>query len=166
MTESRKFQDFIFPPMGRLYILRVAAVALCAWLFFSYVLVPIQIRGGSMEPAYSSGGWNFIWRLSYLFSDPERGDVVGVRFAGGKVMLLKRVVALEGEEVEFRKGSLFINGLEIDEAYLKYRGNWQLPPRRVKRGNVYVIGDNRGVPMRNHTFGQTPIKRILGAPLF
>ncbi len=152
--------------MGRLYILRVAVVALCAWLFFSYVLVPIQIQGGSMEPAYRNGGWNFIWRLSYLFSDPERGDVVAVRFAGGKVMLLKRVIALEGEEVEFRKGTLFLNGLEIDEPYLKYRGNWELPSRRVKKGNIYVIGDNRGVPMRNHTFGQTPIKRILGRPLF
>ena len=119
-----------------------------------------------MEPAYRNGGWNFIWRLSYLFSDPERGDVVGVRFAGKKVMLLKRVVALEGEEVEFRKGRLFLNGKEIDEPYLKYRGNWELPPRGVKKGNVYVIGDNRGVPMKNHTFGQTPIKRILGTPLF
>ena len=81
-------------------------------------------------------------------------------------MLLKRVVALEGEEVEFRKGRLFLNGKEIDEPYLKYRGNWELPPRRVEKGNVYVIGDNRGVPMKNHTFGQTPINRILGMPLF
>lgn len=152
--------------MGRPYMVRVAVVALCAWLFFSYVLVPIQIQGGSMEPAYRNGGWNFIWRLSYIFSNPEKGDVVGVRFAGKRVMLLKRIVALEGDEVAFSKGSLLINGKESDEPYLKYRGNWELPKRIVKKGNVYVIGDNRGVPMRNHTFGQTPIKRILGTPLF
>ena len=119
-----------------------------------------------MEPAYKNGGLNFIWRFSYIFSGPERGDVVGVRFAGKRVMLLKRIVAHEGEEVAFRKGSLLINGKEADEPYLKYRGNWKLPPRRVKKGNVYVVGDNRGVPMRNHTFGQTPKKRILGTPLF
>ncbi len=81
-------------------------------------------------------------------------------------MLLKRVVALEGETVEFRKGALFVDGEEIDEPYVQRRGGWYLPPRQVKRGNVYVVGDNRGVPMKEHTFGQTSADRIVGAPLF
>ena len=152
--------------MTRSYLLRVTLVALTAWFFFSYLCIPIRIQGGSMEPAYRDGGWNFIWGPAYLFSAPERGDVVAVRFAGKKVMLLKRVVAVEGETVEFSEGILLINGNKTYEPYVHYGGNWILPLRTVEKGNVYVVGDNRSVPMKHHTFGQTSMKRIIGAPLF
>lgn len=89
-----------------------------------------------------------------------------VRFAGNKVMLLKRLVALEGEGVEFRDGRLFVDGREIDEPYVRYPCNWNLPPRRVKRDCVYVVGDNRSSPMENHVFGQASIRRVIGGPLW
>jgi signal peptidase I len=92
--------------------------------------------------------------------------VVAVRFAGNRVMLLKRVVALEGEEVEFRDGKLFINGDELHEPYVRHPCHWNLPPRRVEKGSVYVIGDNRSMPIENHYFGQTSVKRIIGVPLW
>ena len=53
-----------------------------------------------MEPTYMNGEYNFCYRLRYIFSQPERHDVVIIRLAGEKIMLLKRVVALEGEIVE------------------------------------------------------------------
>ena len=81
-------------------------------------------------------------------------------------MLLKRVVGLEGDTVEFRSGELFINQEKLSEPYVTYSCNWTLPPRKVKKGYLYVVGDNRNVPIHTHDFGQTPIKRILGAPLW
>ncbi len=119
-----------------------------------------------MEPTYHNGGINFCWRLRYLFSGPNRHDVVVVRFAGSKVMLLKRVVALEGERVEFRDGKLLVNGKAIDEPYVRYPCNWNLSPRQVEKGHVYVIGDNRSTPIENHYFGQASVKRVVGAPLW
>ena len=119
-----------------------------------------------MEPTYLNGGFNFCWRLQYIFSEPKRHDVVAVRFAGNRVMLLKRVVALEGESVAFRHGKLFVEGKEIDEPYVRYPCDWNLPPRQVKKDFVYVVGDNRNVPIQNHVFGQTPIDRIKGVPLW
>ncbi len=106
-----------------------------------------------MEPNYGNGGFNFCWRLSTLFSKPERFDVVAVRLAGSRVMLLKRVVALEGERIEFRDGRLLIDGKEMDEPHVRYRFHWNLPPRQVEKGNVYVVGDNRNMPMETHHFG-------------
>lgn len=75
---------------------------------------------------------------------------------------MKRIVALEGETVEFRNGQLLIDGIEIDEPYVKNHASWQLPPRRVKPGHVYVVGDNRGTPMSRHRFGEVSAKRIVG----
>lgn len=89
-----------------------------------------------------------------------------VRLAGSKVMLLKRVVALEGERVEFRHGKLFVDEKEIDEPYVHYPCNWNLSSRQVEKDSVYVVGDNRKMPIENHLFGQASVKRIVGVPLW
>lgn len=119
-----------------------------------------------MEPTYQDGQFNFCWRLRYAFSQPKRGDVVVVRLAGRKIMLLKRVVALEGEEVEFCDGQLFVNGRQVEEPHVRYPCGWNLQPRRVEPGHVYLIGDNRSMPIEQHQFGQTPLNRIVGSPLW
>ena len=119
-----------------------------------------------MEPTYPNGGVNFCWRLRYHFSEPKRHDVVALRFAGSKIMLLKRVVAREGEQVEIRDGRLFVDNKEIDEPYVRYPCHWNLPSRRVDKDCVYIIGDNRGMPMENHHFGQASKLRIMGGPLW
>ena len=119
-----------------------------------------------MEPTYHNGGFNFCWKLRYLYSRPERHDVVAVRLAGNRVMLLKRVVALEGEMLEFRDGKLFVNGSRINEPYVQLPSDWNLPPRVVERGSVYVVGDNRSMDIESHYLGQTSIQRIIGGPLW
>jgi hypothetical protein len=41
-----------------------------------------------------------------------------------------------------------------------------LPSRQVEKGNVFVVGDNRGIEIENHYLGQTPRARIMGGPLW
>jgi signal peptidase I len=161
-----KVRKFLFPSLTLKALIRIVAVAVLAYVLFGHLLIPIRIKGSSMEPAYRSGQINFCWTLKYLFSRPSRHDVVLVRYAGKKVMLLKRVVALEGESVAFRAGKLIVGEKETEEPYVRYPCNWNLPPRQVKKGHVYVVGDNRNMPMENHTFGQTPKERIIGVPLW
>jgi hypothetical protein len=36
----------------------------------------------------------------------------------------------------------------------------------VDQGSVYVVGDNRSMPVEDHYFGQASIKRIVGVPLW
>ena len=166
MTSNNRIRQFLFPSLTLRFLIRVCFVAISAYLFFGYVLIPIRIQGTSMEPTYRNGGMNFCWKLRYLFSKPERHDVVAVRFAGNRVMLLKRVVALEGEHIEFRDGRLFVDGKNLPEPYVVHPCNWNLPPRRVEKGCVYVVGDNRNMPIEHHYFGQTSAKRIIGVPLW
>ena len=166
MAVIKKVHQFFFPSLTPKFLTRVLVVALLAYLFFGHICTPLLIKGYSMEPAYQNGSVNFCWRWHYLFSKPQRHEVVAVRFAGTKVMLLKRVIALEGERVEFRHGKLFVDEKEIDEPYLRYPCNWNLPPRQVEKDCVYVVGDNRNMPIENHLFGQASMKRIVGVPLW
>lgn len=161
-----KLRQFLFPKFTPAFIIRLIFVAACAYAFFGFVCTPFVIRGRSMEPTYHDGGFDFVWKPRYIFSEPKRGDVVAVRLAGDKVMLLKRVVALEGDVVEFRDGVLFVDDQPISEPYVQGPCNWNLPPRRVELGRLYLVGDNRSMPMENHDFGQTSKHRIVGAPLW
>jgi len=163
---NQKLKNFLLPPLTRHYVYRIVSVAVGVYLFFKFVCLPFTIQGQSMEPTYKDGGFNFCFKQRYLFTEPERGDVVMIRLAGEKVMLLKRIIALEGDTLAFEDGTLYLNGEQVDEEYVRYPSAWNLAPRSVKKGYVYVVGDNRSVPVDSHHFGQTPLKRIVGGPLW
>lgn len=144
---------------------RLLGVGLTAYLLFGYLLIPLHIQGSSMEPTYQDGSFGFCWRLQYVMSSPKRADVVAVRFSGTRVMLLKRIIAVEGETIEFRRGLLYINGRHTLEPYVRHQSEWDLTPRTVAPGHVYVIGDNRGISMDRHQFGEVSMLRIVGGIL-
>ncbi|TFH14902.1 MAG: signal peptidase I [Lentisphaerales bacterium] len=147
-------------------LIRAAVIIVVAYVFFSRVLLPLRIKGISMEPTYHSGRPNFCFRLRYLFSSPARQDIVLIRLAGGRVAYLKRVIGLPGDTVEFRDGKLFVNDQEVDEPYTTEECDWNMEPVTVRAGNVYVVGDNRAVSIDDHVFGQTSIKRVMGSPIW
>jgi signal peptidase I len=161
-----RLKAFLFPEINLRFLIRVGLVAAVAFVCFTQILIPFRVHGHSMAPTYRNGDFNFCNRLYTLFSTPSRHDVVAIRYAGTRVMLLKRILALEGETVAFRLGLLHVNGKPVYEPYVAAPYDWELEPRTVEPGHVYVVGDNRRVPMLTHDFGQTPITRIIGAPLW
>ena len=166
MVTGSTLKKFFLPRITKRYLLRISLVALFSYVFFGFVCTPFRIKGHSMAPTYMDWEVNFCFKLRYVLSRPQRGDIVTLRLTGERVMLLKRVVALEGDIVEFRNGDLFINKERVDEGYTRYPSDWNLPPRTVNKGHIYVVGDNRSVPIDIHRFGQTPTDRIIGIPLW
>lgn len=164
-TVRGSVKEFFLPRPTRSFFLRTAAVALAAVVVFNFLLIPCVIDGASMIPTYPEHGFTFCWRGRYWFSPLRRGDVVVVRYQG-RIFYLKRVVALAGDTVEFRKGQLLVNGKAPPEPYLRYLCDWELPPRTVAPGHCYVVGDNRSQPMDEHRFGSVSLRRVIGAPLF
>lgn len=159
---SSSLKNFFFPELNRKFFLRIVLIASFCYLIFGHLLIPLHIQGTSMEPTYHDRSFAFCWRLSYLFEQPHRNDIVAVRFAGTKIMLLKRVVAVAGETLEFRGGTLYVNGKAVKEPYVKYRSDWELAPRVIQPDHLYVVGDNRGTEISRHQFGEVHIKRIAG----
>ena len=160
-------RGFLLPKIDRRFTIRLACVVCVSVVFFGLVCRPCVIDGESMVPTYSSKGFLFCWRPVFWFRKPRRGEVVMVRFVGRNVLLLKRVVALSGDTVEFRNGLLYVNNVEIVEAWNPPgRSDWNLEPRLVDPGNVYVVGDNRSMSIDDHIFGQVSAKRLEGVPVF
>jgi len=156
-------------------LIRVATLILVAYVLFKFVLIPIQVKGESMLPTYHTGQINFINRLAYRQHGPERGDVVGIPWLDqmdGKVLLLKRVVGLPNETISFSNNVLFINSQPLDEPYVRwhaegpYNEPWMMAPILLGPDQYYVVGDNRTMPIRNHTQGKFHLTQIAGRVLW
>jgi len=145
-------------------LVRALVLALFCFVFFKffvfkYIVLPVRIEGYSMFPTYHDWGINFVNRLAYRHSDPQRGDVVGIRMAGPSIMLMKRIVGLPGETVAFENGKLMINGKQIPEPYLKHHSPAPfMDPVKLGANEYYVIGDNR----MNSDQGRIDRDRIMG----
>ena len=164
---AAKIIQWLFKPkMGKAYLIRVLILAITAYLFFGFLCRPMFLNGKSMEPNYRDRTLNFCWAPAYWFRKPARGDVAVFRYAGDRILLLKRIIAFPGEIVEFRDGYLYLNGIKQEESYVKTkRAKWNLPPRKVSPGHLYVVGDNRSVPMYQHKFGEIRQSRLEGGLL-
>ncbi len=141
---------------------RIVALVIAVVLTREFVLLPVQIKGPSMLPTFAENGVNFVNRLAYISHEPQRGDVVTIRYSGTSVMLMKRVIGLPGETVAFHEGRVLINGMPLDEPYIKYSTDWELPPVTLNADKFFVVGDNRSMPPSQHTFGETERRRIVG----
>jgi signal peptidase I len=142
-------------------LVRIVVLVVTCVVVFRFALLPIRVEGESMLPTYKNGGVHFVNRLAYLFHEPQRGDVIAIRYAGIHMMLMKRIVALPGETVAFHEGHLYINGRQMEEAYVT-GSNWDLEPGRMAPGEYYVVGDNRTMPEADHTKGGAMRDRIIG----
>jgi len=146
-------------------LVRICLLVALVFLLRAYVVLPVRMQGISMLPTYPAWGVNFVNRLAYHRSDPQRGDVVAIRTAGESVMYLKRIIGLPGESVEFRHGQVFINEQPLIEPYLKKPCHWEMPPTPVGPEEYFVVGDNRSMSQEDHTHGRTQRRRIVGRVL-
>jgi len=158
---------FLLPDFSKYFWMRLGCLALVTILVVRFLVTPAFTDGASMVPTYRERQFLPIWRGAFWFQKPQLGDVVVVRYIGQRVMFLKRVVALEGQTVEFRQGRLFVDGVESDHPWNALTPcDWELPPRVVPKGELYLVGDNRSMPMEEHIFGHVSARRIAGAPLW
>jgi signal peptidase I len=144
----------------------------------------------SMMPTVHIGDRVFVSKIAYglrlpmthlylaRFQSPRRGDVVVLDSPDQDMVLLKRVVAVEGDRVRLRAGRLVVNGHEVpvvqsDGATMEHLDAHTHPISLadgggpdfdgvVPRGQVLLVGDNRGNSRDGRYFGYVSRDRILG----
>lgn len=147
-------------------LLRALGWAIAAYLTFGVALRVVRVQGESMAPTVRNGSVRLINQLRFRYAAPRRGDIVTIRVPGSDDRLLKRVLALPGEEVRFENGVFFVNGQPLAEPYVKIQGRWTTGVYRLGPDEYYVAGDNRGGEYRHHATGIVQRGEIRGALLW
>jgi signal peptidase I len=130
------------------------------------------VEGRSMQPGLKEGQRVLISRLNYMFGDPEYGDIVVFNspapLTDEEPPLIKRVIGLPGDVVEFRDTLLYVNEQLIDEPYIKENcTRFQCQDRRWELGpdEYFVMGDNRNASRDSRAFGPVARHLIIGQAL-
>lgn len=119
-----------------------------------------------MQPTYASGSFRLVNRLSFAARPPARGDIVAIRLAGTRVVYVKRVIGLPGETLAIVGGVVHIDGRPLDEPYVRDRRPWDFDEVTIGADEYFVVGDNRGMNLRDHTMGRVDAARIIGRVVF
>ena len=134
----------------------VETILLTVVIFFvvqHFVAQPYQILQVSMEHTLEPGQYVLVDKLSPIFSDYKRGDVIvfqppaGYSEDGQNIPFIKRVIGVAGDLVEIHDNSVYVNGVKLDEPYV-YEGQPTVPLTgqsswRVPAGDLFVLGDHR-----------------------
>ena len=146
-----------------------------------FLVQAYHIPSLSMAPTLDEGDRVIVNRLSYQFGDIERGQVVVFSKPpnqdAGANDLIKRVIALPGETVQFNGGNVFVDGLLVEEPYLAEPGStrsrsFSIPGCAqadaspdlctLPEGYIFVMGDNRRGSQDSRTFGPIPTDSVVG----
>ena len=139
-------------------LILVFAVA-AALLINRYVIIKAEVPTGSMEHTIEVDDRILGFQLSYVFSDPQRGDVVIFPYPDNpETTYVKRVIGLPGETVEIKNGSVYIDGTPIEEPYLKEEMRGEYGPYVVPEGCYFMLGDNRNSSQDSRKWKNTYLK--------
>lgn len=125
-----------------LEVLAVAAVL--ALLIMAFVAQSFVVQGYSMEPTLYDGERLLVDKISYRLRDPARGEIVVFRVpTDPSRKFVKRIVGIPGDVVEFRGGTVYLNGKALQEQYARGPTQSRFAREVVPPGRYFVLGDNR-----------------------
>lgn len=125
--------------------LKVIIIATVVYrLIFNFLLINAVIPSGSMQNTLGIGDRVIADRFIFRFTGIERGDIVIFHpTQGDKQYLIKRVIGMPGDTIEGIDGYVYINGVKIDESYVKDLLSEDFGPYIVPNDCYFMLGDNR-----------------------
>ncbi len=159
------------------FVIIIAAALVLTVLIRTFVLDQYEIPTGSMQPTIEINDRVFAEKISYHFSAVNQGDIVTFdnpypSADKHDAVLIKRVIAIEGQIVDFKDGLVLIDGEALDESYIhglpseplstQYPGVDLSFPYQVPQDEIWVMGDNRINSLDSRYFGPIEEEHLLG----
>ena len=116
------------------YIIIIVVVILIR----SFIVTPVRVTGASMSPTLKDGEIMLLYKLAKI----ERNDIVVIDTDSSDGYIIKRVIAMPGETIEYTNGSLFINGKKQKDNFGSGETE-DISKTTMKDDEYFVMGDNR-----------------------
>lgn len=156
------------------FVLYLMMTMLIVFSLRSVLIDPVRVNGTSMLDTLQENEIMLVDRLAYAFVKPKTGDIVVCYYPDAYYETrhktyntrVKRIAAVGGDTIEAHDGTVYINGIALDEPYLTEEriGVMEIEKQVVPEGYCFVLGDNRAVSIdsRDSDVGPIPVERVLG----
>lgn len=139
-------------------------IVLVVVLVRSFIITPAIVDGKSMYPTLNDNNIVILNKLDYKINGLKRFDIIVVDYNGEK--LIKRVIGLPGEHIEYKNNMLFINGYLTNENFNHDNtSNFKLETigyLKIPGDKYFVVGDNRNGSKDSRMIGLIDKKDIKG----
>lgn len=143
----------------------LAAVVLAARL---WMLEPMTVSSGSMEPAVPTGSTILLYKPGPSLGGLHAGDLVVFTSPEDGHAALKRAIAFQGQSVAIEDSVLLVDGvpqLEPGVDGSRIDGTY-FGPVTVPEGHVFVLGDNRSGSIDSRIYGSIPLENVQATVLW
>lgn len=132
-------------------------------LFRTFIATPVRVDGSSMKTTLNDGD---ILILNKLDKKYDRFDIVVIDIHNTK--LVKRIIGLPGESIEYKNNELYINGKLLEDVDASRTDDFTLEElyeiEKIPDNTYFVMGDNRNnsSDSRDHRIGLIKYSNIVG----
>jgi signal peptidase I len=160
-------------------IFLVVIALILAFLIRTYIAEPRYIPSDSMVPTLHKGDRLVVEKVSYHFHPPHFGDIVVFapppelqrRGYPKDQAFIKRVIGQPGDSIQVTRDKVYINGIPLEEDYLKDSYILQDPRQffnntQVPLNHFFVMGDNRNDSNDSRYWGFVPSENVIGHAVF
>jgi signal peptidase I len=143
----------------------LGSAAVYATLLITFVGQVARVEGTSMAPTLEDQDRLIVNKLGYRLADPQVGDIVMLYYPlKPEKSFVKRIIALEGDELRIVDGHVFRNGVPLDDSFVPpdYRSHGDWGPQVIPDGYYFVMGDHRNNSFDSRDWGFVPKKYITG----
>lgn len=144
-------------------VLITVALALVIFFVARATIQTYEVFQTSMLPNFVPGERVVVNKAVYWFGNPNYGDVVIFKAPNGaKENWIKRIIGLPGDKVKIVNGDVYVNGVKLDEPYLKRAHSLSMAEVTVPADNYFFLGDNRDVSDDSSRGWFMPRKNLIG----
>lgn len=134
-------------------VVEVIAVSLIiVFLLFKFVMISAEVDGRSMEKTLYTGdrGVSLVIKRNMGIN---RFDICVIDTDKADYLLVKRVIGLPNETIEYKNNALYVNGVEYEEDFL-YKGCYTADLKIELGDDEYLcLGDNRMISKDSRYYG-------------
>ncbi|MCM8827880.1 MAG: signal peptidase I [Candidatus Omnitrophica bacterium] len=140
------------------FIVSAAVLFLTGYYFGLRGIRFYQVISESMYPTLQIGDR----LIGEKFEKLHYGDIVILDDPIEKnSVIIKRVVGLEGDIIEIRNnGYLYRNREKVEEPYIAEKAKYVVEPVKLKKGEIFVLGDNRNNSADSSIWGPVAVESV------
>lgn len=147
-------------------LLPYVIIVLVVVLIRTFIVTPVKVEGESMYPSLNDGEILVLKKYDKSYS---RFDVVVFKYKNDK--LIKRVIGLPGETVEYKNNKLYIDGKVVKENFKTNSPTIDFKLEEIgydviPKGYYFVMGDNRNNSTDSRIIGLISENSIVGSTNF